>query len=129
MKRKILFLDDKVFISEIIFFYFSKEYDVYYFKNPLEAIEWMKKKNIPDLIISDIQMPEMDGEEFLHYIKTTDLYKCIPFIILSEESDSTDRINLLKKGAVDFISKPFNPVELKIKVDNLMKLYQPYYHD
>lgn len=71
---------------------------------------------MPDLIISDIRMPEMMGDEFLLYMKHNELFKSIPIIMLSSEESTTERIRLLEEGAADYILKPFNPLELKVRI-------------
>lgn len=76
---------------------------------------------MPDLIISDINMPNMNGAEFLDYIKKNELFKSIPFVILSGEDSTSQKIELLEKGAEDYISKPFNPMELKVRLKKIIE--------
>lgn len=80
----------------------------------------MRQGNIPDLIISDIRMPEMRGDEFLAYLKKDLMFASVPVVILSGEDSSTERIRLLQEGAEDFIIKPFNPMELKIRIKKIL---------
>lgn len=119
--RRILIIDDKEAIAKVIANYFRDEYECIYFENPLKAIQWLEKSNIPDLIISDLRMPFMTGEEFLAYIKRNELFKDIPIVILSSEDNSSNRIKLLEMGAEDFILKPFNPMELKVRLKKILK--------
>ena len=65
-------------------------------------------------------MPEMTGDEFLHYIKRNELFKSIPISILSSEESTTERIRLLEEGAADYILKPFNPLELKVRIKKII---------
>ena len=74
----------------------------------------------PDLIISDIRMPEMRGDEFLAYLKLNELFKQIPVVMLSSEDSTSERIRLLEEGAEDYIVKPFNPQELKIRIKKIL---------
>ncbi len=76
--------------------------------------------NMPDLIISDIRMPEMRGDEFLAYLKLNELFKQIPVVMLSSEDSTSERIRLLEEGAEDYIVKPFNPQELKIRIKKIL---------
>jgi len=120
MKKKILYLEDKDAVVKIVCAYLS-EYEVYCFENPLMALTWLKEGNEPDLILSDLNMPEMNGKDFLLQMKNHDVYEKIPFVILSGESNSDIKIELLEQGAEDFISKPFNPVELKVRIAKYLK--------
>lgn len=120
MKKRILILDDKESIAKVIAMYLSSEYDFTYFDNPIKGIAWLQDGNTPDLIISDIKMPEMRGDEFLEYIKHNELFKNIPIIMLSSEDSSSERIRLLQEGADDYIVKPFNPLELKIRIKKII---------
>ncbi len=120
-KRQLLIIDDKIAIAKIISVYLSAEYDITYFNTPVKAIEWLFNGNRPDLIILDIRMPEMNGDEFLSYLKKNGLYKDIPVVVLSGEESSDIRIKMLEVGADDFILKPFNPMELKIRIKKVLR--------
>ena len=122
MSKSILIVDDKPEIAKVITIQLSKDYDVHSESNPIEALAWMHAGNIPDLIISDVNMPEMDGKTFLKHLKASSMFNFIPVIILSSLESSNDRIELLEAGASDFVLKPFNPQELKIRVRNLLKV-------
>lgn len=112
--KRILLVDDKASIGKVLSMYLE-EYDLVYFDSPLKAIDWLQT-NEPDLIITDIKMPGMSGEEFIHYLKSNELFKNIPVVVLSSEESTTERIALLEEGAVDYILKPFNPMELKVRI-------------
>lgn len=120
MKKKIVLIDDKASIGKVVSIYLSAEYDFTYFENPMKAIESLQKGEMPDLIISDIRMPEMRGDEFLSYMKKNELFKSIPIIMLSSEESTTERIRLLEEGAADYILKPFNPLELKVRIKKII---------
>ena len=119
-KKKILIVDDKEQIAKILFAYLHKDYECFYMQNPPQAIEWLSRGNMPDLIISDIRMPEMRGDEFLMLLKQDELFRQIPVIMLSSEDSTSERIRLLESGADDYIVKPFNPMELKLRVKKLI---------
>lgn len=114
--KKILFVDDKPAIGKVLSMYLSKEHDLVYFEDPIQAIEWLNEGNEPALIISDIYMPKMRGDEFLRYLKSNPFFKDIPVVVLSSEESTTERIALLENGAADYILKPFNPMELKARI-------------
>lgn len=120
VKKKLLIVDDKIVIAKIISVYLSDDYDITYFETPVKAIKWLYEGNTPDLIILDIRMPEMNGDEFLTYIKRNGLFSKIPVIVLSGVENSTTRIKMLEEGADDYILKPFNPMELKIRIRKVL---------
>lgn len=119
-KPKVLIVDDKEQIAKILFAYLNADYQLYYESNPVQALDWLYAGNMPDLIISDIRMPEMRGDEFLHHLKSNELFRQIPVVMLSSEDSTSERIRLLEQGAEDYIVKPFNPQELKIRIKRIV---------
>ena len=122
-KDTILVVEDKKEIGLLLQFIFSNEYNVVYKENAIDALLWLQEGNVPILIISDISMPQMSGVEFLERLKSNMLYRSIPVFILSGREDSQTRIDVLEAGADDYIVKPFNPQELKVRVRNTLKKY------
>lgn len=120
MKKSILIVDDKESIAKVISFYLASEYNFTYFENPVKALAWLQQGNMPDLIISDIRMPEMMGDKFLSYLKANELFKSIPVVMLSSEDSTSERIRLLEEGADDYIVKPFNPMEIKVRIKKII---------
>ena len=120
MRKKILVLDDKETIAKVLSIYLMSEYDCIWLPDGIQGMNWLQEGNMPDLIISDIRMPEMRGDEFLEWIKSNELFKHIPVIMLSSEDSTSERIRLLEEGAEDYIVKPFNPMELKIRVKKII---------
>ena len=121
MEKSVLLVDDKQEIAKIIMLYLSSTYKVSYKENPLKAIAWLQEGNLPDLIISDLNKPEMSGEKFLVYLKANDMFSHIPVLILSSVESSSNRIRLFEEGAEDFILKPFNPEELRVRVKRILR--------
>ncbi len=76
----------------------------------------------PDMIVSDVLMPKMNGIEFLKYIRTDETFRNIPFIILSAKTAVADRIEGLQHGADDYISKPFDIQEMLLRIKNTLDL-------
>ncbi|MEG0498264.1 MAG: response regulator [Alistipes sp.] len=119
-KRKLLIVDDKEQIAKILIVYLREEFDCFYFPNPIPALQWLGEGNQPDLIISDIRMPEMTGDQFLVHLKSNELFRQIPVVMLSSEDSISERIRMLEEGAADYIVKPFNPMELKVRIKKII---------
>ena len=112
MKKKILIVDDEASICLIVKNFLSLDYEVVSFTLATEALVWLEA-NLPDIIISDIQMPGIDGFEFLTNIRQRGFTKHTPVIMLSAKAESKERIKCYKLGAQDYLIKPFNPEELE----------------
>lgn len=121
MKPLVLLVDDRPEIARVISIYLKDHYKTVFFDNVLSAMAYLQSGNIPDLIISDINMPDVNGVEFLRQLKSSALFQSIPVFILSSIENSADQIKLLDMGAADFILKPFNPEELKVRIKKWIK--------
>ena len=116
----ILVVDDDKEIVGAIEIYLKKEgYNIIKAYNGNEALEKIKENDI-HLIILDIMMPEKDGLETLEEIRKD---KSIPVILLSAKSEDYDKIGGLNQGADDYITKPFNPLELIARVNSQIRRY------
>ena len=112
MKKIILVVDDEISICMLLQNFLSQDYKVIALYSALEALEWLDG-NLPDLIVSDIQMPEMDGFEFLIKVRKQGFTKHTPVVMLSGRAESKERIKCYRLGAQDYLTKPFNPEELE----------------
>lgn len=112
MKKKILVVDDETSICLLLENFLSLDYDVVTISNGEEALVWLET-NLPDLVISDIQMTNMDGFEFLTKVRQRGFTKHTPFVMLSARAESKERIKCYQLGAQDYLIKPFNPEELE----------------
>lgn len=112
MKKQILIVDDEVSICLLLENFLSKDFDVVTIHDGVDALDWLEN-NLPDLIISDIQMNKMDGFEFLSKVRQRGFTKHTPMIMLSARSESKERIRGYRLGAQDYLTKPFNPEELE----------------
>jgi DNA-binding response OmpR family regulator len=121
MKKTLLALDDEISILKILDFYFGKTYNVVAKQNGKEALEWMQQGVIPDVIVADINMPELNGIEFIKQIRSSGFFKDIPLIMLSGNEGSAEKIKCLKSGADDYLIKPFNPEELLIRIERILE--------
>lgn len=117
----VLVVDDDKEIVKAIEIYLSKEgYNILKAYNGKQALEILKENKDIHLIILDIMMPEMDGIETANTIRKD---SAIPIIMLSAKSEDYDKIEGLNCGADDYVTKPFNPLELIARVNSQIRRY------
>lgn len=121
MKKKVLLVDDKSEFRKLVKIILSRRYDVETAENGLMALATLQNGIIPDIIVTDLMMPEVDGKNFVNQLKASGIFSQIPVIVLSSIDKSTERIQLIKSGANDYMLKPFNPEELDVRIQNLLK--------
>lgn len=112
-------LQDNLNIVKAVLGY--KGYHVDTAMNGKQVLEQVAK-GLPDLILLDIQMPEMNGFEACRRLKANPEYQEIPIIFLTAKADSYDIVDGFKHGAVDYITKPFNTMELLARVQTHLEL-------
>jgi len=118
---KVLVIEDDEHIWKLIEYRLKKEkYDLIWASDGLKALEILETIK-PDLIISDIMVPYMDGIQILKKIKADDELKNIPVIMLTSKAQEKDIIIGLELGAQDYMSKPFSPAELILRVNKALK--------
>lgn len=120
MKKQILAVDDDSSIRELLEFLLRNNYNVVTKKDGMEAMMWLSEGNIPDLIITDIDMPRLNGYEFFKHIRKSGFYRDIPIMVISGLENSKLIITCLQQGADDYILKPFNPASLYAKVERVL---------
>jgi two-component system chemotaxis sensor kinase CheA len=121
MKQNILIVDDQAENIDILYDLLSEKYDISATTSPRNFIKIFNHR-IPDLILLDIMMPEIDGYEILRELKKIDPLIDIPVIFVTAKNDPLSEENGFKLGAVDYISKPFNPVILKARIKTHLAL-------
>ncbi len=119
-KKHLLIVDDNAEILSFVCDLLRPYYHIDSANNGEDALQ-IARKEIPDLIISDIVMPKMDGRELCHCIKEDALTRHIPVILLTSEDTVEDQVQGLNIGADDYITKPFNAEILKAKIVTLLK--------
>lgn len=116
----ILICDDEPDIVSALKIYLASDgYGIYEAYNGLEAIEMMQKTEI-HLVLMDIMMPEMDGIQTMVKIREN---SNVPVIFLTAKSEDNDKVLGLMVGADDYITKPFNPVEVQARVKSQLRRY------
>ena len=115
----LLIVDDNEDIRTYVRSIFESCYQIIEAIDGKDGIE-KAQQTVPTLIISDLMMPEMDGFEFCKYLKTHELTSHIPVVMLTAKANMESRIEGLALGADDYLIKPFNTQEIKVRVKNLL---------
>ncbi|MFZ5352294.1 MAG: response regulator transcription factor [Bacillota bacterium] len=119
-RYSVLVVDDEVEIRDAIEIYLKNEgLKVYKAKDGIEALELLDKEEI-HIILLDVMMPRLDGIKTAFRIREK---RSIPIIMLSAKSEDTDKILGLNIGADDYITKPFNPLEMIARVKSQLRRY------
>jgi two-component system phosphate regulon response regulator PhoB len=125
MKSKILVVDDETDAVDLIEFNLKGAgYDVVAANDGAEALR-KARSVLPALIILDLMLPEIDGMEVCKQLKRDPATAKIPIIMLTAKAAEIDRVLGLELGADDYVTKPFSPRELVLRVKNMLKRGQP----
>lgn len=119
-KKTILLVDDEITVLKLLGFVLKKDYELVVHKNGLEAVNWLDAGNMPSLIISDLEMPYVDGLDFVRSLKSSGYYRNIPIILLSAAYSLEDLVAQLPYHFDLLMAKPFNPTLLKENIKKLM---------
>lgn len=121
---RILIVEDDFDISNMLRIFFTGQgYHVDVAARGNDALELCRKK-LPDLIVLDIMLPDMNGYEVCKVMRTTTRTSHIPIIFLTQKDERSDRIAGLELGADDYITKPFDIEELKLRVRTAINTYK-----
>ena len=120
MSAKILLVDDEAAIADLVEVYLTNEgYTVYKCENAAQALECVEQKPV-DLAILDVMLPDLSGFELCRRIRQKHLW---PILMLTARVEDLDKIQGLMLGADDYITKPFNPLELLARVKTQLRRY------
>lgn len=123
LQEKIMIVDDEAAIADLVEVYLKNEgYDVFKFYSATEALECVRQEEL-SLAILDVMMPDMDGFTLCRHIREEHFY---PIIMLTAKVEDMDKITGLTLGADDYITKPFNPLELVARVKTQLRRYTRY---
>ncbi|HLW21189.1 MAG TPA: response regulator transcription factor [Cyclobacteriaceae bacterium] len=120
-KNRILAIDDEPSVLMIIQHFFKEKFEVVVKDNAEDGIKLMQTGYLPDIIICDLTMPNIDGLELVRMIRSSGFFSSIPLIMLSATESSEQKIAVLNAGADDFMVKPFNPKELEARINSILR--------
>ncbi|MEK6573920.1 MAG: response regulator [Chloroflexota bacterium] len=120
-KQSILIVEDDLDLAEMLNAYFRVQgYDVLTAAWGEDAVR-ISQENTPDIVLLDIRLPDMDGYEVCRRIRTQRRTENLPIIFLTERRDRIDKLQGLELGVVDYITKPFDIQELRLRVRNALR--------
>lgn len=117
----VIVIEDDLYMQGILSQCLSENFSPVLFDNGMEAFAYLQEGNIPDIIISDLNTPLLNGILFLEQVRSSGFFSSIPVIILSGVENTDTKIKCLEAGADDFIVKPFNPRELEARLKIILK--------
>ena len=120
-KPTILIIDDNYDLLQFMKDHLSKNYNVYSTENGFKALDIIKENTV-QLVVSDIMMPEMDGIEFCHTLKSNVQTSHIPVILLTAKNEQDDIVKGYRSGAEAYVTKPFDPSALELQIKNILQL-------
>jgi len=116
-KERILIIEDDADVAELLVMFFtSQKYDVYHADAGSLGIALARSK-LPNMILLDIMLPDMDGFQVCTTLRSNNLTKYIPTIFLTQRNAQADKVSGLELGADDYLTKPFDIEELSIRVE------------
>lgn len=120
-KKIVLIEDDSALGNSIVEILTLNDFEVIWLEDGAKALQYLYK-NIPDIIISDLMMPEMNGSELFLNIRKIKKFNTVPFIIITANMDDEVKLKQLEEGVNDYIMKPFKVKELIFKIKNVLEL-------
>jgi DNA-binding response OmpR family regulator len=114
-------VEDDPVIQMIIKHVIQKKFNVMACMTGMEALSSLYAGTLPDIIITDLHLPELGGLELISQLKNSGYFKGIPIMVLSAEDSTMTRIQCLDAGADDYIVKPFNPKELEARMKAILR--------
>jgi DNA-binding response OmpR family regulator len=121
MKKEVLAIDDSKAIRFLLQTVLGKEYQMVTVPDGCSAMYWLSKKRLPDLIIADPQLPDMENWELIQQLSSSGIYSSVPIMVLSGLSKTETEIKCMEFGVRKYFLKPFNPVELVEAINDLIE--------
>ena len=117
----ILIIDDDIAMCQLLKRLFEHDYKVTTKNDGMSAMYWLVQGNLPDLIITDLDMPEINGEQFVINLKNSGYFNEVPLIVITGYIGKEQRLKCMKLGVHDYFEKPFNPKDLAFSVEVVLK--------
>jgi DNA-binding response OmpR family regulator len=124
-KQQILIVDSEWNILKLLYSVLSNDYDLVIKNSSVDAMQWLENGNRPALIITEYQLPYIDGVLFIKHLKYSGIYNSTPVIVLSDANDVESKINTINFFIGAIIAKPFDPSFLIFKINSLLHEYKP----
>ena len=116
----IVVVDDNADMRELLEFILGREFNVHLARNGADGLI-LARTVIPDLVVTDIMMPEMTGTELCGHLKSSDDTRSIPVMLVSSKAEGEMKVEGLELGADDYVTKPFHPKELLVRARGLVR--------
>ncbi|MBL8163878.1 MAG: response regulator [Anaerolineae bacterium] len=119
--KRLLVIEDDYDVAEMLVMYFtSHQYEVFHADTGMGGVD-MARANFPQLILLDVMMPDIDGYETCNRLRQMSLTKYIPIIFLTQRDERANKVKGLELGADDYITKPFDLDELRLRVQGAIR--------
>ncbi len=122
-KHTVLIVEDNPEMREYLESILSVHYNLKGTNNGISALKMLEEQSF-DLVVSDIMMPEMDGFQLLEKIKQQERWRAMPVVLLTAREDIADKLQALRMGVDDYLTKPFLSEELSIRIANILQRYE-----
>ncbi len=120
-RKRLLIIEDDVDVSEMLTAYFERQgYELFHAETGAEGIALSRSK-FPNLVLLDVMLPDMDGFDICKALRTTTLTKYIPITFLTQRDARADKVAGLELGADDYVTKPFDIEELRLRVQGSIR--------
>jgi len=120
MNKQVLIVDDSPVMRTLLTEVLRRDYTIKSTGDGIEALEFLLQDEPVDALILDLSMPRMGGVDLLKRVRSMAAFVSLPVLVLSGHYESLSRIAAIEAGANDFMTKPFNPLELKLRLSRLL---------
>ncbi len=119
MVKKVLIVEDSTPFRTLMGNMLSREYEVVSARNGLEAMMWLRSGMLPDIIVTDVQMPELNGAELISNLRCSGMLQNIPVVVVSGSCEELELNEIRAMGAQEILLKPFKPTQLHNTINRL----------